>query len=172
MYVDRTYYLAPDGDDEAYAVLREALRRQVGLGKLALYGREYLVAVRRQARGLVLHTLHHAAEIRSFDVAGELPSALIAAPGAIRLARQVIASLEGPLNLGDFIDDYQAGVRQLIAAKIAGKEIVMPPPIATPTAAATLMEALTQSLAALSAPKANGIMTKTARHARRMREAG
>ena len=48
MYVDRTYYLAPDGGvaSDAFAVMREGMKGKVGIGKLALYGREYLVAVR------------------------------------------------------------------------------------------------------------------------------
>src|SRR5258706_13036562 len=53
IYVDRTYYLAPDGGvaTEAFAVMREGLKGKVAIGKLALYGREYLVAVRPRGRG-------------------------------------------------------------------------------------------------------------------------
>ena len=74
MYVDRTYYLAPDGGvaADAFAVMREGMKGKVGVGKLALYGREYLVAVRPHERGIVMHTLHHAAEIRSIDAVEEL----------------------------------------------------------------------------------------------------
>src|ERR671918_411118 len=48
MYVDRTYYLAPDGNvaAEAFAVMRDGMRGKAGIGKVALYGREYLVAVK------------------------------------------------------------------------------------------------------------------------------
>ena len=76
MYVDRTYYLAPDGSiaGDAFAVMRDGMAGKVGVGKLALYGREYLVAVRPHGRGIVMHTLHHAAEIRSMDAVDELTS--------------------------------------------------------------------------------------------------
>ena len=69
MYVDRTYYLAPGRRvaADAFAVMRDGMKGKVGIGKLALYGREYLVAVRPHERGIVMHTLHHAAEIRSID---------------------------------------------------------------------------------------------------------
>jgi DNA end-binding protein Ku len=52
MYVDRTYYLAPDGQvaADAFAVFREGMKGKLGVGKLALYGREYLVAVRPATR--------------------------------------------------------------------------------------------------------------------------
>src|SRR5580765_2606458 len=70
MYVDRAHYLAPDGTmaASAFAVMREGMKGKVVIGKLALYGREYLVAVRPQERGLVMYTLHHAAETRDPDV--------------------------------------------------------------------------------------------------------
>ena len=53
IYVDRAYYLAPDGPmaAEAFAVMREGMAGKAGIGKMALYGREYLVAVRPQKKG-------------------------------------------------------------------------------------------------------------------------
>src|SRR2546430_10169978 len=76
MYVDRTYYLAPDGGmaADAFAVMRDGMKGKVGIGKLALYGREYLVAVRPHQRRIAMYTLHHAAEIRSIDALQELSS--------------------------------------------------------------------------------------------------
>src|SRR6185503_16016312 len=100
MYVDRTYYLAPDGAmaGEAFAVMRDGMTGKVGIGKLALYGREYLVAVRPLQRGIVMHTLHHAAEIRSMDAVEELNSVSPKVkPEEIKLARQVIDTFDGPL---------------------------------------------------------------------------
>jgi DNA end-binding protein Ku len=57
MYVDRTYYLAPDGKkpNDAFAVMREAIHGKVGIGRVAMHGREYVVAVRPKGRGLVMH---------------------------------------------------------------------------------------------------------------------
>ena len=74
IYVDRAYYLAPDGPmaASAFAVMREGMAGKAGIGKVALYGREYLVAVRPQKKGLVMYTLHHDAEIRSIDQIEEL----------------------------------------------------------------------------------------------------
>src|SRR5215471_998892 len=100
MFVDRTYYLAPDGNvaADAFAVMREGMQGKVGIGKLALYGREYQVAVRPFERGIVMHTLHHAAEIRSVDAVEELnavPSKV--KPEEIKLAKQVIETFEGSL---------------------------------------------------------------------------
>src|SRR5207249_548436 len=116
MYVDRTYYLAPDGGvaTDAFAVMREGMKGKVGIGKLALYGREYLVAVRPQGRGIVMYTLHHAAEIRSIDTVEELNSvATTVKPEEMKLAKQVIATFDGPLDLKDYKDEYREGLQEI-----------------------------------------------------------
>src|SRR6195256_1298923 len=135
MYVDRTYYLAPDGGmaADAFAVMRDGMKGKVGVGKLALYGREYLVAVKPHERGIVMYTLHHAAEIRSIDAVEELSSVPVTVkPDEIKLARQVIEMFEAPLNLKDYTDEYRAGLQGIIDAKIAGREIVAPATDAPP----------------------------------------
>src|SRR5262249_13322280 len=155
MYVDRTYYLAPDGAmaSEAFAVMRDGMRGKVGVGKLALYGREYLVAVRPHDRGIVMHTLHHAAEIRSIDVVEELRSVpTTVKPEEIKLAKQVIETFAAPLNLADYKDEYREGLQKIIDAKVAGEEIVAPAEAAPPRVV-NLMEALKKSLDAVSTTK-------------------
>src|SRR6202049_4658788 len=72
--LERPYYLAPDGKvaKEAFAVVREGMAGKAGIGKVALYGREYLVKVQPRERGLITYTLRHADEIRSMDGIDEL----------------------------------------------------------------------------------------------------
>jgi DNA end-binding protein Ku len=155
MYVDRAYYLAPDGPvaSDAFAVMREGMKGKVGIGKLALYGREYLVAVRPHDRGIVMYTLHHAAEIRSIDAVEELKAvATKVKPEEIKLAKQVIGTFEGPLNLADYKDEYREGLQAIIDAKIAGEEIVAPA-VETPARVVNLMDALKRSLSTVSAQK-------------------
>jgi len=150
MAIDRAYYLAPDGPEDgpawqAYAILVEALAGSVGVGKLAIYGREYLVAVCPFRGSLLLYTLHHAAELR--EAPHTVPVFDAAAGSQVTLARRVIAALVRPLDLADFTDAYQTDLRRLIAAKIAGEEIVQAVPVAT-APVINLREALEQSLAA------------------------
>ncbi len=155
MYVDRTYYLAPDGGvaGDAFAVMRDGMAGKVGVGKLALYGREYLVAVRPHGRGIVMHTLHHAAEIRSMDAVDELASVPSSVkPDEIRLARQVIEMFEAPLDLQDYKDEYREGLQAIIDAKIKGQEIVAPAAEEAPKVV-NLMEALRKSLDAVNTKK-------------------
>ena len=155
IYVDRAYYLAPDGPmaSESFAVMREGMAGKAGIGKVALYGREYLVAVRPQKKGLVMYTLHHDAEIRSIDQVEELNSVPAKVkPEEMKLAKQVIATFDAELNLKDYQDEYKAGLRKIIDAKIAGEEVVAPE-IQEPPKVVDLMEALRRSLNTVSADK-------------------
>jgi DNA end-binding protein Ku len=155
MYVDRTYYLAPDGGvaTDAFAVMREGMKGKVGVGKLALYGREYLVAVRPHGKGIVMHTLHHAAEIRGMEQVEELNSVPSKVkPEEIKLAKQVIETFEAPLNLKDYKDEYREGLQEIIDAKIAGREVIAPH-VEEPPKVVNLMEALRRSLDRVSDKK-------------------
>jgi DNA end-binding protein Ku len=155
IYVDKSYYLAPDGPmaSESFAVMREGMAGKAGIGKVALYGREYLVAVRPQKKGLVMYTLHHDAEIRSIDQVEELNSVPSKVkPEEMKLAKQVIATFDAELNLKDYKDEYKEGLRRIIDAKIAGEEVVAPE-IQEPPKVVDLMEALRRSLNTVSADK-------------------
>ena len=155
IYVDRAYYLAPDGamGADAFAVMREGMAGKAGIGKVALYGREYLVAVRPQKKGLVMYTLHHDAEIRGIDQIEELNSVPSKVkPEEMKLAKQVIATFDGELNLKDYKDEYKEGLRRIIDAKIAGEEVVAPE-VQEPPKVVDLMEALRRSLNSVSAEK-------------------
>jgi DNA end-binding protein Ku len=167
IYVDRAYYLAPDGPmaAESFAVMREGMAGKAGIGKVALYGREYLVAVKPQKKGLVMYTLHHDAEIRSIDQIEELNSVPTKVkPEEMKLAKQVIATFDGDLDLKDYKDEYKEGLRKIIDAKIAGEEIVSPE-IQEPPKVVDLMEALRRSLNSVSGEKkkpAKAVLKKAA----------
>ncbi len=153
MYVDKTYYLAPEGPmaGDAYAVMRDGMKGKAGIGKVAIHGREYLVAVKPHKQGLVMYTLHHAAEIRTIDEIDELRDVRGKVSAAeSKLAQQVIASYEGPLDLKTYTDEYQSGLRAIIDAKIAGEEVVATREDAAPKVI-DLMEALRRSLDQVSA---------------------
>ncbi len=155
MYVDKAYYLAPEGPmaADAYSVMREGMKGKAGIGKVAIHGREYLVAVKPHKQGMVMYTLHHAAEIRTIDQIDELREVRAKVnPAEMKLAKAVIESIEGELNLSDYKDDYQEGLRKIIDAKIAGEEIVAQEEVATPKVV-DLMEALRKSLDQVSSGK-------------------
>ena len=155
IYLERPYYLAPDGPvaREAFAVIREGMKGKAGIGKVALYGREYLVKVQPRERGFVMYTLRHASEIRSMDSIDELsdmPDKV--KPEEVKLAKQVIGTFEGTVDLQEYRDDYQVGLREIIDAKIEGREIVAAE-VEAPPKVVNLMEALRKSLDTISAKK-------------------
>jgi DNA end-binding protein Ku len=155
MYVDRTYYLAPDGQvaADAFAVMREGMKGKIGVGKLALYGREYLIAVKPHDKGIVMYTLHHAAEIRGMDGIEELTAIPAKVkPEEVQLAKQVIGTFAKKLDLADYRDEYREGLQKIIDAKIAGEEVVAPA-IETPPKVVNLMDALRKSLDSVSGEK-------------------
>ena len=68
LYFDKPYYVVPQDElaEDAYRVVRDALRKSemVGLGQLAMRGKEYLAALKPCGKGLLLETLHYEEEIR------------------------------------------------------------------------------------------------------------
>jgi DNA end-binding protein Ku len=155
IYLERPYYLAPDGAvaKDAFAVIREGMAGKAGVGKVALYGREYLVQVRPREQGLIMYTLRHANEIRQMDAIeelGDMPRTV--KPEEVRLAQQVIGTFEGEVDLKDYRDGYQDGLREIIQAKVEGREVEAPE-IEAPPKVVNLMEALRKSLDSISATK-------------------
>ncbi|MEO5822204.1 MAG: Ku protein [Vicinamibacteraceae bacterium] len=155
IYFERPYYLAPDTQvaADAFAVIREGMAGKVGIGKVALYGREYLVAVEAKEKGLVMYTLRQADEIRAMDEVAEydlLPAK--PKPAEVQLARQVISTFEKPLDMKQFKDEYQSELRRIIDAKVAGEDVVAIEE-ETPSKVVDLMEALRKSLANVSEGK-------------------
>jgi DNA end-binding protein Ku len=172
IYVERPYYLAPDGKVAAgaFAVLREALQGKAGIGKLALLGREYLVAVQPRDKGLMMLTLRAASEVRrmsAIDELEDLPETVNDAE--VQLARQVIGTFAGELDLSEFTDEYQAELRRIIDAKVAGEEVVEQE-ADSPAKVVNLMEALRKSLDQVSASKKKPVKAPAKRAAKGARK--
>lgn len=155
VYVERPYYLAPDGQvaAEAFAVMREGMAGKAAIGKLALYGREYLVAIQPRETGLVMFTLRHASEVRAMSSIDELKTVPAKIkPDEIKLARQVIGNFETEGDLTQYRDEYQDELRRIIDAKVEGREVVVAADEAPPKVV-NLMDALRQSLERVSTNK-------------------
>lgn len=154
LYLENPYYVAPDGPvaEEAFRVFREAMKakKQVGIGRLVLSGREQIVAMGVKDKGFVLTTLRYAAEVRSSTAYFEdIRNGEVSKPN-LKLAEQLIASLTRPFDPAKFTDRYQDALMEVIKAKIEGTEPVVAQEVEMGTVI-NLMEALKQSVAA--APK-------------------
>ena len=73
-------------------------------------------------------------------------------PAEVKLAEQVMATFEGEVDFETYKDEYQVGLREIIDAKIEGREIVAPE-VEAPPKVVNLMEALRKSLDSISSNK-------------------
>ncbi|MET3899963.1 DNA end-binding protein Ku [Devosia sp. UYZn731] len=125
IYYDKPYFVVPSDElaEDAFRVIRDALRQsqKVGLGQLALRGKEYLVAIKPTGTGLLLETLHYEAEIRKSDPFFSEISAKKADPDLLEVATALIDKKTAKFDAGVFKDHYQAALRELIARKLKAK---------------------------------------------------
>ncbi len=150
--IDRAYVLLPNGDlaSQAFRLVTQALAGQVAIGTVPIYGREYLVAVTPVDGTLLLYTLHRATALRQYAAVDLFRAGVpLFRRAELALARRLVQALTRPLRLTDYPDPYPADVQRLIAAKIAGQEIVVPP-APSPAVIPNLTEALEQSLLSVS----------------------
>ena len=125
LYYDAPYFLSPADDltEDAFRVVRDALRKskKVGLGQLALRGKEYLVSIRPCGKGMLLETLHYEDEIKKSDAFfSEIPAAS-ADPELLEVATALIDKKTVKFDPKLFKDHYQAALRELIAQKLKSK---------------------------------------------------
>jgi len=129
IWFDRPYYVVADDElaEEAYGVLRDALRQseRIGIGQFVMRGREYIAAVKPCGQGLMLETLRFADEVRRSapyfsSVADEAPDEEL-----LGLALELIERKSGPFDPAKFKDSYTEAVRELIDAKAKHKKVTI-----------------------------------------------
>jgi DNA end-binding protein Ku len=151
VYFDRTYYLAPastDAQRRPYVLLLRAMEEtgMAAVGKFVLWGKENLALIRASDDALLLETLFFAEDVRSREEIGDAVGGTEVKDAELELARQVIGSLEGEFEAPDFENQYRAELRQMLEAKLEGREIARPEPV--PEAPVVdLMDALKRSVA-------------------------
>jgi DNA end-binding protein Ku len=125
LYYERPYFVVPADDlaEEAFIVLREALRRskKVGIGQLAMRGREYVVSLKPCGRGMVLETLRYAAEVNRAqgyfrDIPDDEPD-----DDLLDLATALIDKKSAKFDPAKFHDHYADALKDLIARKAKQK---------------------------------------------------
>ena len=127
VYFEKPYYVVPADDlaEEAFIVLREALRRsrKVGLGQLAMRGREYVVSIKACGRGMVMETLRYADEVNKAasyfrEIGDDEPDDEL-----LELATTLIDKKTGKFDANDFHDRYVDALKELIEHKKKGKTL-------------------------------------------------
>ena len=126
-WFDRPYYLGPDGDEEGYFALADALKKRdaVGIAHWVLRNKRYVGALQASGGYLLLDTLRYAQEV--VEVGAVRPNANRAPDKReIALAEQLIGALEDRFDPNEFRDEYQGQLKGLLAAKAAGKVVRFP----------------------------------------------
>ena len=121
LYYERPYYVVPADDlaEEAFVVLREALRetKKVGLGQLAMRGREYIVSLKPCGRGILLETLRYADEVvKAQGYFRDIPDSR-PAEDMLELAEALIEKKASKFDPEKFHDRYVDALKELIEKK-------------------------------------------------------
>lgn len=130
LYYDKPYYVVPADElaEEAYVVLREALRKtgKVGIGQLAVRGQEHVVSLKPCGDGMVLETLRYADEVRRAQRFFEDLDEVEADKELLELAQTLIEDKAAPFEPEAYHDRYVDALRDLIEKKrkSGGKKVL------------------------------------------------
>jgi len=123
MYFEKPYYLAPKkGGEKVYSLLRQALdaTNKVAVATFVMHQRQNLCAIAPQGTSLMLLTLRFADEVLSES---ERPSTAKISAAELKMAKQLVQSMEGSFVADKFKDTYRADLKRRVQEKIRNKEI-------------------------------------------------
>ncbi|MGW1373583.1 non-homologous end joining protein Ku [Streptomyces sp. NPDC002446] len=124
LQLGKGYYLGVDSPAAAkpYVLLREAMERheRVGLGKIALHGRESLAMIRPMGGALVMQMLLWPHQIRPME--GVLPERQEKIAAKEVAAAEALMDSYGELSDDDVHDHYREALDEIVAAKLAHRE--------------------------------------------------
>jgi DNA end-binding protein Ku len=150
VYFDKAQLLGPDkGGAKAYRLLNEAMTAMgvVAIGRYNARGRQQLVLIRPVGRGLMLHGLFYADEVRSFDDV-EFGDEVQIQAKEFELASQLIEQLASKrFDAERYEDEYRRAVLEVVERKVAGEEVVLAPAAEPREQIIDLVAALKESLA-------------------------
>ncbi|MCI0349743.1 MAG: Ku protein [Acidobacteriales bacterium] len=153
VFLESSYYLAPEqAGEKPYALLFEALRRSgyVAIAKVAMHNREHVVILRPSDQGIMMHTMFYVDEIRKVEEFRTDTS--LVKEKELDLAMTLINSLAAEFEPEKYTDDYRENLKKMIAAKVAGEEVVETPVAEHRAPVIDIMEALKLSLESAKKP--------------------
>ncbi len=160
------YYIGPDGDVAAktYGLLSHTLKEtgRIAVGKVVLRDRETPVLLAPMEGGMVMYRLRYPNEVRSMR---EVPQLLEVKPDKeqLKLAKTLVDSMTTKFANIEMKDHYTEALKNIIDAKVEGKEIVTR--IEEAPKVVDIMTALKASIDAAKKPmeKAKGETAKKAK---------
>jgi DNA end-binding protein Ku len=152
----KAYYAEPDKSAvKPYVLMRDTLADsdRVAVVKVTLRSREALGVLRATGDTLVVHTLLWPEEVR--DAASLAPQTDVTVrPQELAMASSYIESLAADFDPSQYTDGYRAAVEELVAAKIAGREVTAVEPSNGGGEVIDLVEALRASVQAAKEKRA------------------
>ncbi len=125
VYIEKSYYVVPNGGEKAYNLFYKALQLtgKYGIGKVTIKEKERILAIRSYKNAIVAHALYYQTDINDPSAFSELYNLGEISQKEIELAKSLITkmSLED-FDITKFTDEYTQALKQLIKAKIEGKE--------------------------------------------------
>jgi DNA end-binding protein Ku len=152
IYFDRTYFLVPAAAVAArrpYVLLQHAMQEtgMAALGRFVLAGKEKLCMIRAHGESLALETMYLAEDVYSQAEIDEAVAEADVKDAEVALARQIIDSMVTEFQPADQLtSEYRQDLRELLDAKLKGKEPVRPVEPIEDAPVVDLMEALRRSV--------------------------
>jgi len=121
------YFAGPDGAVAAktYSLLSQALNAsgKVGVGKVVLRDREEIVMISPLDGGIMLYKLRNPIEVRKMESVPQIEHKEIN-KDELKLSISLVESMASTLKELDLTDRYSDALREMIEAKIAGRQVV------------------------------------------------
>ena len=170
LFLDTSYFAAPDrGGEKPYALLFRTLTESgyAAIGSLAMHGREHATVIRSGRRGLILHTLFYANEVRAEEE--HSADAGLVSRKELEIAKLLVEAMAGRFEPGKLKDVYEERLRALIDKRAAAGIAEYPEREEThrPAPVVDILDALRKSLAAARKPPQTEQRSKSAAHRNR-----
>ena len=133
VYYDNSYYLVADARSEKpYALLHQAMlkSKRVAVARVVMRDKEYLVALRPLAEGIMMETMHYADEVHPADTVLEAAGQkkVKVDEREVKMATQLIDTLSAKFDPEKYPSQHRERVMQLIERKAAGEVVEAPAP--------------------------------------------
>jgi DNA end-binding protein Ku len=126
IYFETAYYLGCDQTSaKAYRLLTDAMTKtgRVALGRYTLRGKEHVVVLRPYEKGLMMHTIYYADEVRSIDDVDRATNEA-AKESELALAERLIGELTSKkIDLSKYHDTFREKVEEAAQQKVAGQQV-------------------------------------------------
>ena len=128
VYHEKTYQAVPEpGGEKAFELLRSALmaEQKIAIGKTVMGTKDTLMAIIPREEGILISTMFFADEVKEIQKQYTKPEV---SKQELDMAKLLINSMDTPFDPSKYKDEYQVKLRELIEAKISGREVVAAEP--------------------------------------------